>query len=206
MKNGEKIKLNSRKLKVSSLGRVQLPNGLISRGSLDAGYLRVAREKYRVHRLVALAFCPKEEGNNYHAVRLGLRDKMYLRPVKQIFDDGSLREFPSIAEARRATGIRNIGRACQGFQRHAGGGSTQKGNNYHAVRLGLRDKMYLRPVKQIFDDGSLREFPSIAEARRATGIRNIGRACQGFQRHAGGGVSLGICYAIIFACFSIQSH
>ncbi|CAG8516573.1 277_t:CDS:1 [Acaulospora colombiana] len=113
------VRLNSRKFKVSSLGRVQLPNGLISRGSLDAGYLRVAREKYRVHRLVALAFCPKEEGKEYvnhidgdsinnkasnlewcsqkensqHAVRLGLRNfkdsNKYQRPIRQIFDDGS---------------------------------------------------------------------------------------------------------------------
>ncbi|RHZ55988.1 hypothetical protein Glove_407g6 [Diversispora epigaea] len=137
------IRLNSRKFKVSSLERVQLPNGLISRGSLDAGYLRVAREKYRVHRLVALAFCPKEDGkeyvnhidgestnnrasnlewctlkeNNQHYVCLGLG---YQRAVKQIFNNGSSQEFPSIAEAR-VTGIHNIGLVCQGFQRNVGG-------------------------------------------------------------------------------------
>ena len=140
------IELNSRKFKVLSLGRVRLPNGLISRGSLDAGYLRVSRERYRVHRLVALAFCPKEEGKEYvnhidgnsanniasnlewcshkdnvqHAMRLGLRLQ---RAVKQIFDNGSTREFPSLAEAQRITGIgkSNIGMVCRGHQVHAGG-------------------------------------------------------------------------------------
>jgi hypothetical protein len=53
----------------------------------------------------------------------------------------------------------------------------------HAVRLGLKRQ---RAVKQIFDDGSFREFPSIAEARRVTGINNIGLVCQGLQAHAGG--------------------
>ncbi|CAG8610730.1 437_t:CDS:2 [Paraglomus brasilianum] len=38
------------------------------------------------------------------------------------------------------------------------------------VRLGLG---YQRAVKQIFNDGSFREFPSIAEARRVTGINHI---------------------------------
>ncbi|CAG8824902.1 8055_t:CDS:2, partial [Dentiscutata erythropus] len=89
--------------------RVQLPNGLISRGSLDAGYHRVAREKYRVHHLVALAFCPKEEKNVQHAIRLGFQHQ---RVVKQIFDDGSFREFPSIAEARCVTGIDHAGGCC----------------------------------------------------------------------------------------------
>jgi hypothetical protein len=67
------IEINSRKFKVSSLWRVQLPNGSISQGSLDAGYLRIFREKYYVHRLVALAFFPKKEGKEYvNHMRLGL--------------------------------------------------------------------------------------------------------------------------------------
>ncbi|CAG8707820.1 35439_t:CDS:1, partial [Racocetra persica] len=138
------MEINSRKFRVSSLGRVRLPNGLITKGCLDAGYLRVAREKYRVHRLVALAFCPKEKGKEYvnhidgdptnnrasnlewcthkenmqHAVRLGLQCQCV---VRQIFKNGSFREFPSIAEARRVTGINNIGLVCRGLQAHAGG-------------------------------------------------------------------------------------
>ena len=59
------IELNSRKFRVSSLGGVQFPNGLISQGSLSAGYLRIAREKHCVHHLVPLEFCPKEEGKEY---------------------------------------------------------------------------------------------------------------------------------------------
>jgi len=42
------IELDSRKIRVSSLGRVQLHNGLITQGSLDAGYLRF--RDYRIHR------------------------------------------------------------------------------------------------------------------------------------------------------------
>ncbi|CAI2181724.1 15547_t:CDS:2, partial [Funneliformis geosporum] len=98
--------LDSRKFRVSSLGRIQLTNGEITQ-----------------------AFCPKEEGKEYvnhidddstnnnasnlewctlkeniqHAVRLGLHNfkdsNRYQRPIRQIFDDSSTQEFPSIAEA-----------------------------------------------------------------------------------------------------------
>ncbi|CAI2198233.1 3231_t:CDS:2, partial [Funneliformis geosporum] len=113
-----KIELNSRKFKVSSLGRVRLPNGLISRGSLDVGYLRVSREKHYVHRLVALTFCPKEDGKEYvnhndgnstnniasnlewcsHKDNIHHAMRLFQRVVKQIFDNGSNREFSSLAE------------------------------------------------------------------------------------------------------------
>ena len=68
---------------------------------------------------------------------------------------------------------------------------TQKENTQHAVRLGLRNfkdsNKYQRPIRQIFDDGSTREFPSIAEAQRTTGINrsNIGEVCRGLRAHAG---------------------
>ena len=68
---------------------------------------------------------------------------------------------------------------------------TQKENTQHAVRLGLRNfkdsNKYQRPNRQIFDDGSTREFPSIAEAQRTTGINrsNIGEVCRGLRAHAG---------------------
>ncbi|CAG8793571.1 4862_t:CDS:2, partial [Racocetra fulgida] len=124
----EEIEVNSQKFKVSSLGRVQLLNGVITQGSLYAGYYRIGRiHKYRVHRLVALAFCPKEEGKKFvnhidgdstnnkasnlewctprdniqHAVRLRPHDGwMRQRAVKQIFDNGSFQEFPSLTEAQ----------------------------------------------------------------------------------------------------------
>jgi hypothetical protein len=138
------IELDSRKFRVSSLGRIQLANGVITQGSLQIGYQKIAR--YFVHRLVALAFCRKEEGKEYvnhidgnttnnkasnlewctqkenaqHAVRLGLRRQ---RAVIQIFDDGSTREFSSLAEAQRVTGIKssNIWKVCNGLRAHARG-------------------------------------------------------------------------------------
>jgi len=37
-------------------------NGMITQGNLELGYLRIGREtkNYSIHRLIALAFCPKE--------------------------------------------------------------------------------------------------------------------------------------------------
>ena len=48
--------------------------------------------------------------------------------------------------------------------------------------------MRQRAVKQIFDDGSIQEFPSLAEAQRITGIAksSIGLVCQGLRNYAGG--------------------
>ncbi|CAG8645072.1 15175_t:CDS:2 [Rhizophagus irregularis] len=50
-----------------------------------------------------------------------------------------------------------------------------------AVHFGLcNNKPTKRAVKQIFDDGSIQEFSSIAEAQRVTGIDkvNIGQVCR----------------------------
>ncbi|PKY59702.1 His-Me finger endonuclease [Rhizophagus irregularis] len=142
------IELNSRKFRVSSLGRVQFPNGLISQGSLNAGYLRIAREKHCVHRLIALAFCPKGRGKEY---------------VNHI--DGN----------RTNNKASNL-EWC-----------TQKENSQHAIQLGLWGNCNQHAVKQIFDDNSTQEFPSLTEAQRITGIHRscIWRVCQGLQNHAG---------------------
>ncbi|CAB5393037.1 unnamed protein product [Rhizophagus irregularis] len=60
------IEINSQKFRVSSLGRVQLTNVLVTKRLLHAGYYRIGRVyKYQVHRLVALAFSPNEEGKEY---------------------------------------------------------------------------------------------------------------------------------------------
>ena len=100
--------------------------------------------------MVALAFFPKEEGkefvnhidgdstnnkatnlewctlkeNTQHAVCLRVQDGwMRQRAVKQMFDDGSFREFPSLAEAQRTTGIKSqgISLVCRQLQSHAVG-------------------------------------------------------------------------------------
>ncbi|CAG8793768.1 20689_t:CDS:2, partial [Gigaspora rosea] len=106
------IVLDSRKFRVSSLGRIQLTNSVITQGSLHIGYRKIA-EKDIFSSLDGIK-------NAQHAVRLGLG---YQRAVKQIFDDGSFREFPSLAEAQRITKIKgsNIWRVCRGFQAHARG-------------------------------------------------------------------------------------
>ncbi len=142
----KELEFDSEKFKVSSLGRVQLVNGMITQGSLLLGYLRIGRgtKNYSIHRLIALAFCPKEQGKDYvnhidgnsannkalnfewvtpkenvqHAICTGLQ-KQY--PVKQIFNDGSFREFPSIAEAQRVTKTYHISDVCRELQSYAGG-------------------------------------------------------------------------------------
>ncbi|PKK55743.1 His-Me finger endonuclease [Rhizophagus irregularis] len=142
----KELEFDSEKFKVSSLGRVQLVNGMITQGNLQLGYLRIGRgtKNYSIHRLIALAFCSKEQGKDYvnhidgnpannkasnlewvtpkentqHAVCIGLQ-KQY--SVKQIFNDGSFREFSSIAEAQRVTKTYHISDVCRGLQTYAEG-------------------------------------------------------------------------------------
>ncbi|RIA82561.1 hypothetical protein C1645_835186 [Glomus cerebriforme] len=90
------IEFDSQKFRVSSFGRIQLANGMITQGSLHIGYLMV-RGKH-VHHL-----CTRKE-NAQHAVHLGLWRQC---AVMQIFDDGSTREFSSLAEAQHVTGIKS---------------------------------------------------------------------------------------------------
>ncbi|GBC10302.1 hypothetical protein RclHR1_00950039 [Rhizophagus clarus] len=118
------IELDSRKFRVSSLRRIRLSNGEITQGSLHIGYRKVAREGYLIHRLVALAFCPKEEGKEYiNHIDGNPINNSTSNLEWQIFDDGSTQEFPSIAEAQRTTGINqsNIGVVCRGLRAYAGG-------------------------------------------------------------------------------------
>ena len=144
------MEIDSEKFKVSSLGRIRLLDGMITQGSLSGRYFRVCSgyQKYMVHRIVALAFCLKEQGKNYvnhidgnptnnkasnlewctqkenmqHAVFYKLWNG-YKRTVKQIFPDGSTQEFLSLKEAERTTGIKsqNIGAVCKTICPHAGG-------------------------------------------------------------------------------------
>ncbi|GES98864.1 HNH endonuclease [Rhizophagus clarus] len=112
------IELDSRKFRVSSLGRIQLTNGEITQGSLHIGHRKTAREGYLVHRLVALAFCPKE-GKEYVNNIDGDSTNNNASNLEWIVT----REFPSIAEAQRTIGINqsNIGVVCRGFRAYVGG-------------------------------------------------------------------------------------
>ncbi|CAG8620434.1 6710_t:CDS:2, partial [Diversispora eburnea] len=87
-------------------------NGKITQGSLDAGYLKIGKPSN-------LEWCSKKK-TLQHAVRLGLQRQC---GVKQMFDDWSCQEFPSLAEAQRITGIdrSNIGKVCKGRLASAGG-------------------------------------------------------------------------------------
>ncbi|CAG8680266.1 23462_t:CDS:2, partial [Cetraspora pellucida] len=101
------IEINSRKFKVSSLGRIWLPN------EKDKEYVNHIDGDPTNNRASNLEWCTHKE-NMQHAVRCQCF-------VRQIFKNGSFREFLSIAEAQRVTGINNIGLVCRGHQAHAKG-------------------------------------------------------------------------------------
>lgn len=67
---------------------------------------------------------------------------------------------------------------------------TRRENVQHAVRTGLKvakkNNKKSKPIIQ-YSLGGIRiaEFPSISEAKRTTGINNIGPACHGLRLHAG---------------------
>lgn len=116
---------------VSSTGRVRLESGAITEGSLRAGY-RIVCGKYRIHRLVALAFHPNPDNrpfvnhidgvstnnaaanlewvtpkeNSQHAAKTGLKTSKnkYTRRVRQLTLEGvEIWVFGSMTEACRAT-------------------------------------------------------------------------------------------------------
>ncbi|RHZ77231.1 hypothetical protein Glove_184g104 [Diversispora epigaea] len=167
----KKIEYKLRKFKVSTLGRIQLTNSAITQGSLYEGYFRF--NQYYIHRLVALVFCSKEEGKDCVNYIDGNRTNNKASNLEwctqkentqhSIFDDGSFREFPSLAEAQCITGIKsqNIRLVRRGLQAHAGG--------YRWENLEFK-------------------FPSLAEAQCITGIKsqNIRLVRRGLQAHAGG--------------------
>jgi len=62
----KELEIKSEKFKVSSVGKVQLLNGMITQESLNVRYFQIGQfHKFQVHHLVALAFCPKEQEKNY---------------------------------------------------------------------------------------------------------------------------------------------
>ncbi|CAG8796810.1 3710_t:CDS:2, partial [Gigaspora rosea] len=93
------IELDSRKFRVSSLGRTQLADGVIT----QAFYPKEEGKKYVNHidgntinnKSSNLEWCTPKENAQY-TVRLGLG---YQRAIKQILDNSSFQEFPSLAEA-----------------------------------------------------------------------------------------------------------
>lgn len=132
---------------VSSLGRVSTRYGPSYGSRSDRSYYVFRGEL--VHRLVAVAFCPRgdesqtvvnhldsNQTNNrasnlewatpsenlLHGYRVG-KGKRLCKPVRQTLSDGSSVEYPSAVEASRATGINktSISRVCKGAAKSAGG-------------------------------------------------------------------------------------
>ena len=137
------VELHELRWEVSSEGRVKTQKtGSITMGSPHNGYNVVycGKTSARVHRLVALAFCAKEEGkdivnhkdgvktNNHmdnlewvsesenakHAHANGLVAQKKI-PVRYIKGDGSVMDFESIAEAIRLMKVSNthIHKSCE---------------------------------------------------------------------------------------------
>jgi hypothetical protein len=137
-------------VEISSFGRIRTKAMGIIKGTANVprGYATYKGKK--VHRLVASAFpdlCPKpdgadvvnhkdgnklnnkaenlewttQRGNANHALDTGLTRTR--RPVRQIRTNGETRDYISIADAARQTGLSagNISEVCRGKQRSAGG-------------------------------------------------------------------------------------
>lgn len=133
-------------VEASSLGRVRTRNGTVTSGAKGTMYLRTAG--HNIHRVIATAFCQKEEGkdivnhingvktdnrcdnlewvtrrdNTLHAASIGC---LPCRPVVRTYPDGTLETYPSMAEAQRETGIgaTQIWQVCNGVGVSAGGSS-----------------------------------------------------------------------------------
>ncbi|CAG8766412.1 9578_t:CDS:2, partial [Racocetra persica] len=72
------------------------------------------------------AFCPKEKGKEFvNQIDVHLKPQdgwMRQCAIKQIFDDGSFREFPSLIKAQHITGIdqSSISKVCRGYRTYTG--------------------------------------------------------------------------------------
>ncbi|KAF0413266.1 His-Me finger endonuclease [Gigaspora margarita] len=110
--------------------------------------------------------------------------------VQETLDGNVVQIWDSISLASVTLKISEccISECCSGKQKTSASNlewCTPKENAQYTVRLGLG---YQRAIKQILDNGSFREFPSLAEAQRITGIKssNIWRVCRGLQAHTRG--------------------
>ncbi|RIB25077.1 hypothetical protein C2G38_2166905 [Gigaspora rosea] len=88
------IELDSRKFRVSSLGRTQLADGVITQEE-GKKYVNHIDGNTINNKSSNLEWCTPKENAQY-TVRLGLG---YQRAIKQILDNSSFQEFPSLAEA-----------------------------------------------------------------------------------------------------------
>ncbi len=142
------ITVEGEHFEVSSAGRVRCNDGHIVVGIKKGKHYR--HQKHAVHRLVAHAFCEKQEGsgvvnhkngnpfdnraanlewtsqrnNAIHAHALGLCRR---RPVRRTCPDGAVIEYPTIKSASEASGVScsDISSACRGAKKKAGGSTWE---------------------------------------------------------------------------------
>ena len=129
------ITIDDNEYEVSNTGFIKTKTGVITKGSKSGLYLRFCN--HSVHRLVASAFCLKEEGttevnhidgdkhnnnasnlewvtqqqNSKHARQTGLINpnsgSKNCRAVRQLLSDGTTKEYSSSKKASQLTGVSN---------------------------------------------------------------------------------------------------
>lgn len=114
-------------------------------------------------------------------------------PVNQYSSSGLfIKEYPSIAEAIRQTGIKNISNVCNGKKQTAGGYQWFKKNNKHIdiKNYNYQSKNNEKAVMQYTKQGEyITTYKSITQAVKAVNgknISNITKACKDFSKSAYG--------------------
>jgi hypothetical protein len=198
---------------ISSLGRARLKTGRITKGSEATEYNMVAG--FRVHRLVAAAFCPKPEGcdvvnhldgdkrNNaasnlewttprgdvLRARTTGLRGKEANngRAVVRVDAEGVETVYPSIEEASRDSDrpAANIGKVCTGERKHAGPYTWYFRDTGPVV---IEAPPRGSCVIRVCPDGTTTQYSSVYAAAKDNDLPapNIAKVCRGERKHAGG--------------------
>ena len=119
--------------------------------------------------------------NNIHAWENKLNHAHILRPVKQFsLEHKFIKEFPSVADAKRETGATKIREVANGIRKTSGGYIWEWVEDFIPQDIGVAKKVAMlnenKEILQIFD--------SVSEASRKTGANRVGisQACLGKQK------------------------